>query len=123
MESGERMSQGLHLLCRLGALVPLGCLERWFADSLLFHPSPEGLPSFLVCPREIFPMEVCSLPHLTLIKTWVGDWGGGSLHLQSSTCLAFLSSDQRVAGNPTQFTMPWGRGFQGELLLVGIVCL
>lgn len=72
MESGERMSQGLHLLCRLGALVPLGCLERWFADSLLFHPSPEGLPSFLVCLREIFPMEVCSLPHLTLIKTWVG---------------------------------------------------
>lgn len=99
MESGERMSQGLHLLCRLGALVPLGCLERWFADSLLFHPSPEGLPSFLVCLREIFPMEVCSLPHLTLIKTWVG---GGQftppiLHLP---CLPLIRSESCREPNP-----------------------
>lgn len=88
MGSGERTSQGLHLLSRLGALVPLGCLPGAMvcrqcilptrpqrlthfsgalfvsADSLIFHPSLKDLPNFLVCLREIFPMEVCSLPTL-----------------------------------------------------------
>lgn len=44
------MSQRLHLPCRLGALVllgPLGCLERWFADSAFCHLSLKGLPTFL----------------------------------------------------------------------------
>lgn len=77
------------------------------ADSLFFHPSPEGLPTFLVFLREIF---FNLSPHPTLIENW---GYGGQLHLQSSTCLALLSSDQRVAGSPTQFTRPWVRGLQG----------
>lgn len=110
--------------------MPLGCLERWFADSafcrlspkglptFLEHclylqtayssiPAPEGLPTFLVFLREIF---FNLSPHPTLIENW---GCGGQLHLQSSTCLALLSSDQRVAGSPTQFTRPWVRGLQG----------
>lgn len=81
MESGEKTSQGLHLPCRLGALKPWGCLERWFADSTFCYLSPKGLPTFLEhclylqtasssiltpfssLPERgfIFPMEICSL--------------------------------------------------------------
>lgn len=78
------------------------------ADSLFFHPSPEGLPTFLVCLREIFFFQSLPPPYF---NRKLGD--GGQLHLQSSTCLTLLSSDQTVAGSPTQFTRPWVRGLQG----------
>lgn len=42
-----------------------------FADSLIFHPSPKGLPTFLVCLREIFPMEV-SVPSPTCFNKNLG---------------------------------------------------
>lgn len=75
---------------------------------LILPSQPRRFAHFSSLPERDFFFQSLPPPYF---NRKLGD--GGQLHLQSSTCLALLSSDQTVAGSPTQFTRPWVRGLQG----------